>query len=92
MDIGTALTAVTSIISIASLIAASTKTRVDDEWLGKLYRIVDLLAHERECAARYEEINRRLESGGKKMDRLEMMIWGMYPVFIGTIIATKFLV
>ena len=51
-----------------------------------------LEAHERECAARYEEINRRLESGGKKMDRLEMMLWGMYPVFIGTIVATKFLV
>ena len=44
MDIGTALTAVTTIISIASLIAASTKTRVDDEWQGKLYRLVDLLA------------------------------------------------
>lgn len=44
MDLGTALTVVTSIISVASLIAASTKTRVDDEWIGKLYPIIDLLA------------------------------------------------
>jgi hypothetical protein len=54
--------------------------------------IANLEAHERECAARYEEINRRLESGGKKMDRLELMLWGMYPVIFGTVIATKFLV
>jgi len=54
--------------------------------------IAKLESHERECLLRYEEINRRLESGGKKMDRMEMMIWGMYPVIFATIIATKFLV
>jgi len=26
------------------------------------------------------------------MDRLELMLWGMYPVIFGTVIATKFLI
>ena len=35
---------VTLIVTIASLIAASTPTPKDDEWMGKLYKFVDLLA------------------------------------------------
>jgi len=35
---------VTLIVTIASLIAASTPTPKDDEWMAKLYKFVDLLA------------------------------------------------
>ena len=53
--------------------------------------LAEIEAHERECALRFAAIERRLESGGKKMNRLEMMIWGIYPVMFGTVIASKFL-
>ena len=35
---------ITTIIAVASIVAASTPTPKDDEWVGKLYKIVDLLA------------------------------------------------
>mgnify|MGYP003626758514 CR=1 FL=1 len=35
---------VTLIVTICSLIAASTPTPKDDVWMGKLYKLVDLLA------------------------------------------------
>ena len=35
---------VTTIVTVASLIAASTPTPADDVWIGKLYKFVDLLA------------------------------------------------
>ena len=35
---------VTLIVTIASLIAASTPTPKDDEWMGKFYKFVDMLA------------------------------------------------
>ena len=34
--------------------------------------------HERECALRYEFIERRLEEGSKKFLRIEKMLWGLY--------------
>jgi|TARA_A100001015_G_scaffold276584_1_gene334937 hypothetical protein len=44
--------------------------------------IASLEAHERECAVRYEAIEKRLDSGSKRFDRLEMMIWGVYVTVI----------
>ncbi len=38
------VTWITTIVTVASIIAASTPTPKDDEWIGKLYRFVDLLA------------------------------------------------
>ena len=38
------ITVVTLIVTVASLIAASTPTPKDDVWIGKLYRLIDLLA------------------------------------------------
>ena len=35
-------------------------------------------SHERECAIRYENIEKRLEEGSKRFGRLELMIWGLY--------------
>ena len=35
---------VTAIVTISSLIAASTPTPKDDVWIGKLYKVIDMLA------------------------------------------------
>ena len=35
---------ITTIITVASLIAASTPTPKDDAWIGKLYKFIDMLA------------------------------------------------
>ena len=35
---------VTTIVTVASLIAASTPTPKDDVWIGKLYKVIDMLA------------------------------------------------
>ena len=39
-----AVSYITMIVTIASLIAARTPTPVDDKWIAKLYKFVDLLA------------------------------------------------
>ena len=44
--------------------------------------IAQIEAHERECAVRYEAIEKRLDSGSKRFDSLEMMIWGVYVTVI----------
>ena len=35
---------ITMIVTVASLIAASTETTKDDVWIGKLYKFIDMLA------------------------------------------------
>jgi len=35
---------ITIIVTVASLVAASTPTPKDDLWIGKLYKFIDLLA------------------------------------------------
>ena len=39
-----AITWITIIVTVASLIAASTPTPKDDVWIGKIYKLIDLLA------------------------------------------------
>ncbi len=39
-----ALSIAFSIIAVASSIAAVTKTPADDEWISKIYKVVDILA------------------------------------------------
>tara|TARA_R110002110_G_scaffold236245_1_gene452361 strand:+ start:153 stop:335 length:183 start_codon:yes stop_codon:yes gene_type:complete len=53
--------------------------------------LAELNAHERECAIRYEYIEKRLDEGSAKFKRLEMLLWGVYPFIIGSIVLTKFL-
>ena len=43
--------------------------------------------HEAECSLRYESINKRLDSGSARFDKLEKMIWGIYPVMITSLLA-----
>tara|TARA_R100000458_G_C8065266_1_gene106440 strand:- start:298 stop:480 length:183 start_codon:yes stop_codon:yes gene_type:complete len=42
-------------------------------------------AHEKECAIRYENIEKRLAEGSDKFKRLEFLLWGMYPFIFGVI-------
>lgn len=44
--------------------------------------ISKLEAHERECAIRYENIEKRMESGSKRFDKLENLIYGLYGLII----------
>ena len=47
--------------------------------------------HEKECALRYENIEKRLDEGSDKFKRLENLLWGVYPFIIGSIVLTKFI-
>ena len=48
-------------------------------------------AHEKQCAIRYEAIEKRLESGSKRCDRLESMIWGVYVTVIVAVALPQFI-
>ena len=39
-------------------------------------------SHEKDCAIRYENIEKRLDQGQDKFKRLENMIWGLYLLLI----------
>ena len=52
---------------------------------NKALKKIDI--HEAECALRYESIKERLDSGSQRFDKLERMIWGIYPVMITSLIA-----
>jgi|TARA_R100000231_G_C5258214_1_gene144907 hypothetical protein len=44
--------------------------------------IEKVAAHEKECAIRYENIEKRLDQGQARFARLENMIWGLYVLMI----------
>ena len=44
MDMLGIISVVTTIVTVASIVAAVTPTPKDDEWIAKLYKFVDLLA------------------------------------------------
>lgn len=46
--------------------------------------------HERECAVRYEMINKQLEDGGKRFDKLERMVLSIYPFIIASIVVAEY--
>jgi hypothetical protein len=41
-----------------------------------------IAAHERECTIRYENIEKRLDQGQKRFNKLDNMIWGLYILMI----------
>ena len=49
-----------------------------------------ITTHEKECAIRYENIEKRLEGGSKRFDRLEAMLWAVYPFIVGAIVLAEF--
>ena len=48
-------------------------------------------SHERECRALYKSIDKRLEAGSKRFDKLENMIWGVYPFIVISVVLAKLL-
>jgi len=48
--------------------------------------------HEAECSLRYTAIERRLEAGSKRFDKLDNMIWGIYPLIISSMMGLIFAV
>ena len=48
--------------------------------------LAEIGAHERECAIRYENIEKRLESGSKRFDRIEHLIYGIYILVLGSVL------
>ena len=53
--------------------------------------IARIESHEKECALRYSSIEQRLESGSKRFDKLEIMLWSMYPFIITVTAAFKWI-
>ena len=39
-----------------------------------------------ECALRYDTINKRLDAGSKRFDKLARMIWGIYPLMVTSLL------
>ena len=52
--------------------------------------LAEILAHERECIVRWEQIESRLERGSQRMDRLEISIWGVYPFILASVFLAKY--
>jgi hypothetical protein len=53
-------------------------------------KMTPLAAHEKECAIRYENIEKRLNAGSKRFDKLEAMIWAIYPFIVATVLLAKY--
>tara|TARA_R110002020_G_scaffold4883_4_gene21001 strand:- start:108 stop:290 length:183 start_codon:yes stop_codon:yes gene_type:complete len=46
--------------------------------------------HEKECTIRYRNIEQRLEDGSKRFDKLENMIWAVYPFILVSLVLSRF--
>lgn len=51
---------------------------------AKKVEVSALELHEQICAIRYENLDKRLESGSARFIRMEAMIWGLYAVIVGS--------
>ena len=51
--------------------------------------LIRLEGHEKECAIRYQNIEKRLDDGSERFRKGELMLWGMYPLIIGLFLIEK---
>jgi hypothetical protein len=51
--------------------------------------LIKLEGHEKECAVRYANIEKRLDEGSDKFKKFELMLWGIYPLIIGLFIMER---
>ena len=51
--------------------------------------LIRLEGHEKECAIRYQNIEKRLDDGSERFRKSELMLWGMYPLIIGLFLIEK---
>jgi len=47
--------------------------------------------HENECLIRYKNIEKRLEDGSRRFDKLETMLWAVYPFILASVVLSRFL-
>jgi len=47
-------------------------------------------AHERECKLLHKSLDARLEAGSKRFDKLEIMLWAVYPFIVASVVAAKY--
>lgn len=52
--------------------------------------IARLEGHEKECLVRYEMIQRQLDEGSKKFDKLEKLVLSMYPFIVASIVVAEY--
>ena len=52
---------------------------------------IKLKAHEDICALRYDNIDKRLEAGSKRFDKIDKLILGLYTMFLGFTAYLEFL-
>ena len=53
--------------------------------------LTSLKVYERESAIRFEYIEKRLDEGSAKFKRLETIMWGVYPLIITTLLASRYI-
>tara|TARA_R110002020_G_scaffold173745_2_gene364681 strand:+ start:76 stop:258 length:183 start_codon:yes stop_codon:yes gene_type:complete len=53
--------------------------------------IIKIEGHEKECAIRYEHIEKRLDEGSEKFKRLELILWGLYGLVAASLGVEKLL-
>jgi hypothetical protein len=51
--------------------------------------LIRLEGHEKECAIRYQNIEKRLDDGSERFRKSELMLWGIYPLIIGLFLIEK---
>jgi hypothetical protein len=51
--------------------------------------LIRLEGHEKECSVRYGNIEKRLDDGSKRFAKAEVMLWGMYPLILGSVFFDK---
>ena len=51
----------------------------------------EIKTHQRECAIRYEYIEKRLDEGSAKFKRLELILWGLYGLIAASLGVDKLL-
>lgn len=49
-----------------------------------------LEGHEKECLVRYEMIQRQLDEGSKKFDKLEKLVLSIYPFIVASIVFAEY--
>ena len=53
--------------------------------------IIKIEGHEKECAIRYDHIEKRLDEGSEKFKRLELILWGLYGLIAASLGVEKLL-
>ena len=51
--------------------------------------LIRLEGHEKECAIRYQNSEKRLDDGSERFRKSELRLWGIYPLIIGLFLIEK---